>query len=45
MVFRLFFALTAFFNLNIDQIDMRIVFLYNLIDQIIYMEISKGTDT
>ena len=44
MAFRIFFAITAFFNLNINQMDVKIVFLYNLINQLVYVEIPKGKE-
>lgn len=45
MVFKTLFALAAFFHLNIDLVDVKIAFLYDLINQLIYIEISKGTET
>ena len=45
MAFRTLFALAAFFDLDIDQMDVKTAFLYGLIDQLIYMEIPKGTET
>lgn len=45
MVFRTLFALAAFFDLKINQIDVKTAFLYGLIDQLIYMEVSKSTET
>lgn len=45
MVFRIFFAIAAFYNLDIHQIDVKTAFLYSLIDQLIYIEILKGTET
>ena len=45
MAFRVFFAITAFFDLDIDQIDVKTAFLYGLIDQLVYVEIPKGTET
>lgn len=32
MAFRVFFSIEAFFNLNIDKIDVKTAFLYDLID-------------
>ncbi len=45
MAFRILFALAAFFDLDINQMDVKTAFLYGLIDQLIYMQISKGTET
>lgn len=45
MTFRVFFAIIAFFNLDIDQINIKTAFLYNLIDQLIYVEMSKSIET
>lgn len=45
MAFRVLFAITAFLNLDIDQLDVKIAFLYGLIDQLVYVEIPKGSET
>lgn len=45
MAFHVFFAVTAFYNLDIDQINVKTTFLYGLIDQLVYVEILKGTET
>lgn len=45
MAFRVFFAITAFFDLDIDQIDVKTTFLYGFINQLVYIEISKDTET
>lgn len=44
MVFQILFAIKAYYNLDISQIDMKIIFLYGLIDQLIYVEILKETE-
>lgn len=44
MTFRTLFALAAFFDLDINQMDVKRAFFYDLIDQLIYMEIPKGTE-
>lgn len=44
MAFRVLFAIT-FFDLDIDQIDVKTAFLYGFIDQFIYIEILKGIET
>ena len=45
MVFRDLFAIAAFFDLDIDQMDVKTAFLYGLIDQLVHVEIPKGTET
>lgn len=42
MVFRVFFITAIYFNLDINYMDMKIVFLYGFIDQFIYVQILKG---
>lgn len=44
MAFRVLFTITAYYNLDIDYIDVKTAFLYNLIDQLIYVQISKGSE-
>lgn len=45
MVFRVFFAITAFFDLDIDQMNVKTVFLYGFINQLVYIKIFKRTET
>lgn len=45
MAFRVLFAIAAFLNLDIDQMDVKTAFLYGLIDQLIYVEIPKGIES
>lgn len=45
MAFRVLFAVAAYFDLDIDQMDVKTAFLYGLIDQLIYMEIPKGSES
>lgn len=45
MDFRVLFAIAAFLNLDIDQMDVKTAFLYGLIDKLIYVEIPKGTES
>lgn len=45
MAFRVLFAIAASYDLDIDQMDVKTAFLYGLIDQLIYVEIPKGTET
>lgn len=44
MAFKVFFTIAAFFNLDIDQINVKTAFFYTLIDQLVYIEIFKGTE-
>ena len=34
------FAITVFYNLDIKQVDVKIVFFYDIIDQVLYIEVS-----
>ena len=43
MAFRVLFAIATYFDLNIDQMDVKTTFLYGLINQLVYMEIPKST--
>lgn len=43
MAFRVFFAIATFYNLDIDQMEVKRAFLYGFINQLVYIEISKGT--
>lgn len=45
MAFRVLFAIAAYFDLDIDQMDVKTAFLYGLINQLIYVEQPKGTET
>lgn len=45
MAFRVLFAIVAYYDLDIDQIDIKTVFLYKLINQLIYVQIPKGSKT
>lgn len=45
MAFQVLFAIAAYFDLNIDQMDVKTAFLYGLIDQLIYVEMPKETET
>lgn len=42
---QILFAIVAFFDLDIKQIDIKIAFLYSLIDQLIYVDIPKRFET
>lgn len=41
MTFHVFFIVTTFFDLDIDQINIKTAFFYSLINQLVYMEIPK----
>ena len=45
MVFCVLISIAPFHKLDIDQIDIKTVFLYGLINQLIYVEQPKGTET
>ena len=45
MVFRVLFTIAAFYDLDINQINIKTAFLYDLINQLVYIKISKGTET
>lgn len=42
MTFKVFFAIATFFDLNINQMNIKSVFLYKFINQLIYIKISKN---
>lgn len=44
MAFRILFAIIAYYNLNIDQINIKIAFLYGIINQLVYVQIPKGSE-
>lgn len=43
IIFQVLFAISTYFNLNIEQIDIKIAFLYSLIDELIYIKMPKRT--
>lgn len=43
MVFKVLFAIGAYYNLDIDQMDVKTTFFYGLIDQLVYVQIFKGS--
>lgn len=45
MVFKVLFAIAVYYDLEIDQIDVKIAFLYSLIDHLIYIQVPKGSET
>ncbi len=44
MAFRVLFAIAAYYDLDIDQMDVKTAFLYRMIDQLVYVQIPKGFD-
>lgn len=44
MVFWILFTIAVYYDFDIDQIDMKIAFLYSLIDQLVYMQISNSLE-
>ncbi len=42
MAFRVLFAIAAFYDLDIDQMDVKTAFLYGDIDQLLYVKLPKG---
>ena len=45
IAFRVLFAIAEYYYLDIDQMEVKTAFLYGLVDQLIYVEIPKGTST
>lgn len=45
MAFRVLFVIVTFYDLDIDQIDIKTTFVYGLINQLIYIEIPKNIET
>lgn len=43
MVFKVLFGINAYYNLNINQIDLKTTFLYNLIHWLVYVLILKAS--
>lgn len=44
MALRVLFAIAAYYNLNIDQKNVKIAFLYRMIDQPVNVQIPKGSE-
>ena len=42
MAFRALFAIAAFYDLDIEQIDVKTAFLHGIIDQLLYLEVPRG---
>lgn len=45
MTFRVSFTVATFFNLDIDQMDVKTAFLYKFINQLVYIDIPKHSET
>ena len=45
MAFKVLFAIATFLDLDINQMDVKTAFLYGLINQLVYVEIPKGTES
>lgn len=45
MAFRILFAIAAFFDLDINQMDVKTAFLYGSIDQLVDVHILKASKT
>lgn len=43
ILFQVLFVIATYFDLNIDQIDVKTAFLYEFINQLIFVEILKKT--
>ena len=41
MIFRILFAIAVFYDLDIEQMDVKTAFLHGIINQLLYMEIPK----
>ncbi len=44
IAFRVLFAIAAYNDLDIDQMDVKTAFLYEMIDQLVYVQIPKGSE-
>lgn len=45
MAFRVLFAIVAYYDLDIDQLDMKMAFFYRLINSLVYVQIPKDSET
>ncbi len=45
MAFKVLFAIAAYYDFDIDQMEVKTAFLYGLIDQLVYVQILKGSET
>lgn len=44
IIFKVIFIIIVYYNLDISQIDVKIVFLYKLINQLIYIKPLKDIE-
>lgn len=42
MAFSVLFVIEAYYNLDINEMDIKTAFLYRMINQLVYIQISKG---
>lgn len=42
MAFCALFAIAAFYDLDINQMDVKTAFLHGIIDQLLYVEVPRG---
>lgn len=45
MAFKILFTIAIYYNLNINQINMKMGFFYRLINQLVYIQILKNYET
>lgn len=45
MTFKLLFAIVVYHNLDTNSMDVKTIFLYIIIDQLVYIQISKSSET
>ncbi len=45
MAFKVIFTITTYYDLDINQIDIKIAFLYRLVNQLVYIQIQKSSET
>lgn len=44
MIFRILLAIAAYYNFDIDQIDVKTAFLYRIINKLVYIQIPKESE-
>lgn len=45
MVFRVLFTIAVFFDFDINSIDVKTTILYGLINELVYVDIPKGSES
>lgn len=45
IAFKILFVITAYYDLDINQINMKIAVFYDLINQLLYIQIPKGLES